>query len=280
MKAPSSRVTATPSIATRLRLRITAAAETAVRAGHPWVFSDSVLESNRAGQTGELAVIYDRKDRFLAVGLFDPGSPIRVRILHAGKPQTIDRAWWQARLEQSLARRRDLFDAQTTGYRLIHGESDGWPGLVLDRYDTTLVLKLYTAAWLPRLDDTLALLREKVPGERVVLRLSRNLQATAEKQFQQSDGKVIFSQRAEPDQPSLGSFGAAGAGAPPSTAPRMPSGLNSQPSTLPRLIFSSEKIWLYHGNCLELLDAIAAKYPDGRFDAIFADPPYFLPAGP
>jgi 23S rRNA (cytosine1962-C5)-methyltransferase len=174
-----------------LRLRITAAAETAVRSGHPWVFSDSVLESNRAGQTGELAVIYDRKDRFLAVGLFDPDSPIRVRILHAGKPQTIDHAWWQARLEQTLARRRDLFDAQTTGYRLIHGESDGWPGLVLDRYDTTLVLKLYTAAWLPRLDDTLALLRESVPGERIVLRLSRNIQAAAETQFQHGDGQVL-----------------------------------------------------------------------------------------
>jgi 23S rRNA (cytosine1962-C5)-methyltransferase len=120
------------STATRLRLRITAAAELAVRSGHPWVFSDSVLESNRAGHTGDLAVIYDRKDRFLAVGLFDPDSPIRVRILHAGKPQTIDHAWWQARLEQTLARRRDMFDAQTTGYRLIHGESDGWPGLVLE----------------------------------------------------------------------------------------------------------------------------------------------------
>jgi 23S rRNA (cytosine1962-C5)-methyltransferase len=190
---------ANQSAATRLRLRITAAAETAVRSGHPWVFSDSVLESNHAGQTGELAVIYDRKDRFLAVGLFDPDSPIRVRILHAGKPQTIDRAWWQARLEQSLARRRDLFDAQTTGYRLIHGESDGWPGLVLDRYDTTLVLKLYTAAWLPRLDDMLALLKENAPGERVVLRLSRNIQSVVEKQFQQCDGKVIFSQRAEPE---------------------------------------------------------------------------------
>ena len=190
---------ANQSAATRLRLRITAAAETAVRSGHPWVFSDSILESNHAGQTGELAVIYDRKDRFLAVGLFDPDSPIRVRILHAGKPQTIDRAWWQARLEQSLARRRDLFDAQTTGYRLIHGESDGWPGLVLDRYDTTLVLKLYTAAWLPRLDDMLALLKENAPGERVVLRLSRNIQSVAEKQFQQCDGKVIFSQRAEPE---------------------------------------------------------------------------------
>ena len=52
-------------------------------------------------------------------------------------------------------------------------------------------------------------------------------------------------------------------------------------STLPRLAFSDHTrgIWLYHGNCLELLDAIAAKYPEGRFDAIFADPPYFLSNG-
>jgi site-specific DNA-methyltransferase (adenine-specific) len=52
-------------------------------------------------------------------------------------------------------------------------------------------------------------------------------------------------------------------------------------STLPRLIFSSDTpfVRLYHGNSLELLDAIAAKYPAGRFDAIFADPPYFLSNG-
>jgi 23S rRNA (cytosine1962-C5)-methyltransferase len=179
-----------------LRLRITAAAESAVRSGHPWVFSDSILDSNHAGQTGELAVIYDRKDHFLAVGLFDPDSPIRVRILHAGKPQTIDRAWWQARLEQSLTRRRDLFDAQTTGYRLIHGESDGWPGLVLDRYDTTLVLKLYTAAWLPRLDDTLALFRENVPSERIILRLSRNMERPP---LARRDGEIVFSEHAVPE---------------------------------------------------------------------------------
>ena len=185
-----------PTSPSRLRLRITAAAETAVRSGHPWVFSDSILDLNRAGRTGELAVIYDRKDRFLAVGLFDPDSPIRVRILHAGRPQTIDRAWWQARLMQAIARRRDLFDAQTTGYRLIHGESDGWPGLVLDRYDTTLVLKLYTAAWLPRLDDTLALLKENVPGERVVLRLSRNLER---RPLARRDGEIVFSERAMPE---------------------------------------------------------------------------------
>jgi site-specific DNA-methyltransferase (adenine-specific) len=52
-------------------------------------------------------------------------------------------------------------------------------------------------------------------------------------------------------------------------------------ATPPRLVFhdASHRLWLYHGNCLELLDAIAAKYPAGRFDAIFADPPYFLSNG-
>jgi 23S rRNA (cytosine1962-C5)-methyltransferase len=183
---------ANQTAATRLRLRITATAETIVRAGHPWLFADSIHEANRAGQLGELAVIYDRKDKFLAVGLFDPDSPIRVRILHAGKPTTIDAAWWQARLEQALTIRRNLFDEQTTGYRLIHGESDGWPGLVLDRYDTTQVLKIYTAAWLPRLDEILPLFKEKIPYERIVLRLSRNIQAFAEKQFQLCDGQVVF----------------------------------------------------------------------------------------
>ncbi len=161
----------------RLRLRITAAAESVVRAGHPWVFADRVREQNREGSVGELAVIYDRNDRFLAVGLFDPASPIRVRILHTGKPLKIDRAFWQARFDTSVLRRQGLFDEQTTGYRLINGESDGWPGLVLDRYDKTLVLKIYTAAWLPRLEQLAGLMAASLAPGQIVLRMSRNIQA-------------------------------------------------------------------------------------------------------
>ncbi len=152
---------------------------------------------------GELAAIYDRKDKFLAVGLFDPDSPIRVRILHAGKPQAIDRDWWRARLAKALDQRRGLFDKQTTGYRCINGESDGWPGLVLDRYDTTLVLKLYTAAWLPRLEETIGLINDsfkpgtadaqdiKAATPQIVLRLSRNIQEIAKARFNRSDGQVL-----------------------------------------------------------------------------------------
>ena len=175
----------------RLRLRVTAAAESRLRARHPWLFSDSIRKQNRPGEPGELAVIYDGRDRFLALGLFDPDSPIRVRILHAGKPQTVDASWWAERLRQALARRDGLFDAQTTGYRWIHGESDGWPGLVLDRYDTTLVLKLYTVSWLVRLEEVAALIRQALQPEQMILRLSRNIQPVAREQFGRADGEQL-----------------------------------------------------------------------------------------
>ncbi len=174
--------------AARLRLRVTATAETLLRGGHPWLFANSIREQNRPGTRGEIAVVYDRKDQFLAVGLYDPESPIRARILHAGKPVTINENWWRENLERALRRRSGLFDSQTNGHRWINGESDGWPGLVLDRYADTLVLKIYTAIWLPRLDEVTRLIRETLKPERLVLRFSRNIQAIARQEYQLEDG--------------------------------------------------------------------------------------------
>ena len=157
----------------RLRIRISSAAESILRAGHPWLFAESIRGQNREGKLGELAVVFDRQDQFLAIGLFDPESPIRVRVLHAGKPQVLDRDWWAERLSAALKKRHGLFDAATTGYRWINGESDGWPGLVLDRYDRTVVLKLYSAAWLPRLDDLAGLIEERLQRRRPELHVRR-----------------------------------------------------------------------------------------------------------
>jgi 23S rRNA (cytosine1962-C5)-methyltransferase len=179
-----------PPAVPRLRLKVTPAAQTHLRAGHPWLYESSVKSQNRAGAAGELAVVLDRQDRFLAIGLYDPGSPLRLRALHVGAPVTVDRAWWAAHLDEALALREGLFDEQTDGYRLINGESDRWPGLVLDRYGSTLVLKLYTAAWFPHLKMVLELLAERFPGYAVVLRLSRNIQDAA-KAFELHDGQVI-----------------------------------------------------------------------------------------
>ncbi|GGO18706.1 23S rRNA (cytosine(2499)-C(5))-methyltransferase [Deinococcus humi] len=181
----------------RLRLRVTAAAEGYVRAGHPWVYESSVREQNRDGQAGELAVIYDRRDRFLAIGLYDPHSPLRVRVLHAGSPATLDDAWWAAHLETALARRAALANSpDTDGYRVLNGESDGFGGLVVDRYGRVLVLKVYTAAWFPHLDRLLDLLSERFPDCAMILRLSRNIQAHAA-EAGLSDGQVLLGELPE-----------------------------------------------------------------------------------
>jgi len=177
--------------ATRLRLRVTKAAETALSSGHPWLFAESIQEQNRPGEAGELAVIYDRQDRFLALGLFDPDSPIRLRVLQARKPQTIDDAWWASHLDAALEKRTGLFDEQTTGYRWINGESDGFPGLVLDRYGDSLVMKLYTGIWLPGLQGIVDLLTARLHPQRIVLRLSRNLEQFAKDKFGRKSGEIL-----------------------------------------------------------------------------------------
>ena len=173
----------------RLRLRVAPAAEARLRAGHPWLYQESVREQNRPGEAGELAVVYDRRDKFLAVGLYDPASPLRLRVLHAGRPQSIDGAWWEGQLRATLERRAGWPNSDTDGYRAINGESDGWPGLVLDRYADTLVLKLYTAAWFPHLEALLPLFTQ-LGAESLVLRLSRNVQEAANV-FGLRDGAVL-----------------------------------------------------------------------------------------
>lgn len=178
-----------------IHVRLRAAAETQIRAGHPWIYSDSIRELSREGQPGELAVVFDRNDKLLALGFYDPASPIRIRVIHHGKPRAVDSDFWKERLEKSINLRAGLFDEKTTGFRWINGESDQWPALVLDRYADTLVVKLYSAIWFPAFARKAAfsipsLLQERLAPERIVLRLSRNIEEAA-KSFELSDGQVL-----------------------------------------------------------------------------------------
>jgi len=177
-----------PATTVTLRLRLTTTAERHVRGGHPWVYSDSVTEQNREGDIGDLAVIYDKKDKFLALGLYDPTSPIRVRVLHAGKPARATPQWWQERLLKAKTIRLAHFDDDTTGFRWISGESDGFPGLVLDRYAKVLVLKLYSAIWLPMLPNLVDWILTEFSASALVLRLSRNIQEIARSHWGVSEG--------------------------------------------------------------------------------------------
>lgn len=164
------------SSTSRIAVRVTPSAEKAIRAGHPWLYESGITSVSRAGQPGTLAVVFDRKRRFLAVGLYDPDSPIRVKLLHHGSPATIDASWFCTRLGDAIALRAPLTATGTIGYRLVNGENDRFPGLIVDRYERVLVVKLYTLAWMPYLQGIVTALQDAVSAETIILRLSRRVQ--------------------------------------------------------------------------------------------------------
>jgi len=177
--------------AKRIALRISAPAERALRQGHPWIFDQSITGQSHAGAPGDLAVIFDDARRFLAIGLYDPAPAIRVRILQSRDPATINTDWFQNKLTIAASVRAPLEEKNTTGYRLVHGENDGLPGLVLDRYADTLVLKLYTAAWIPHLKDFCDALAQVSPAAHLILRLNRSIQKQTEFLHGLSDGMTL-----------------------------------------------------------------------------------------
>lgn len=160
-----------------LAVRVTKRAEKKLRQGHPWLFDGGITEESFAAKSGDVAVVFDQKRKFLAVGLYDPDSPIRVKLLAAGKPAKVNGDWFRQKVGEAVAKRDHLTATGTNGYRLIYGEGDYLPGLIVDRYAGTLVIKLYSAAWFPHLADVLAGLDAAVPSERQILRLSRHVQA-------------------------------------------------------------------------------------------------------
>ena len=182
----------------RLAVRVTADALRQIRGGSPWLYDGSITSVSHDGAAGDLAVVFDDNRKFAAIGLWDPTSPIRVKILHVGSPATVDAQFWRGRLDTALDRRGALdADPDTTAYRCVHGENDGLPGLVVDRYDTTLVVKLYSPAWFPHLAVVVDQLLAVLGPERVVLRLSRAV-ANGDT-FGLADGDTIFG--SAPNQP-------------------------------------------------------------------------------
>lgn len=131
-----------------------------LRAGHPWVFRKAVERAPRGLPAGAIVDVVEG-ERFVARGYYDPHSAIAVRVLTRDAAEAIDAAFWRNRAQRALALRRDLVRG-TTGYRVVHGEADGLPGVVADRYDRWIVLKLYSAGLTPHRGAIVEALRDAV----------------------------------------------------------------------------------------------------------------------
>ena len=139
-----------------------------LRAGHPWVFRKALEHVPRLppGSVVDLT----EGGKFVARGYYDPLSPIAVRVLTRDSRETIDGAFYRRRVAAAWELRANLLDrTDTDAFRLIHGESDGLPGVVADLYAGTVVLKLYSAGLTPVRGLLVDALAEVVPGVRGVL---------------------------------------------------------------------------------------------------------------
>ena len=111
-------------------------------AGHPWIFRSDVARFPN-GEAGVVPVA-DRAGRALGWALWSPTSEISLRLLDRDPAAAIDGRWWRDRLERAVRRRRAL-EGTANAFRLVHGEGDGLPSLVCDRYDRWLVVQLLSA---------------------------------------------------------------------------------------------------------------------------------------
>jgi 23S rRNA (cytosine1962-C5)-methyltransferase len=144
-------------------VRVTArGAERWVR-GHPWIYRSDVTEG---GSAPGLVPVHDPRGRFIGQALYSPSSEIRLRLLERSD-RPVDAAWWRERLEAS-ARRRAGIDA--TAYRLVHGEGDALPSLVVDRYDRYLVVQILSAGLETLRDTIIDALDELVRPDGILLR--------------------------------------------------------------------------------------------------------------
>ncbi len=115
-----------------------------IRGGHPWIFSQAIARAPRV-EPGEIVRIEAADHSPLGLGTYHPTMDIAVRLLTTDPSATIDARWFAERFRERDAWKRARLPAQTTGYRVIHAEADGLPGLILDRYGDACVFQLHTA---------------------------------------------------------------------------------------------------------------------------------------
>ena len=121
--------------------------EESLKRFHPWVFSGAIARFDGEPEEGDVVEIFTAKKEFIAKGHFQIGS-IAVRVLSFNENEAIDEAFWKNKLQIAYDMRRAIGVAgnpTNNTYRLVHGEGDNLPGLVIDIYDRTAVMQAHSA---------------------------------------------------------------------------------------------------------------------------------------
>ncbi|WP_404363212.1 class I SAM-dependent rRNA methyltransferase [Corallococcus coralloides] len=166
-----------------------------LRAGHPWVFRKALEHMPRIppGSVVDLT----ENGKFVARGYYDPHSAIAVRVLTRDSRETVDARFITQRVQRALAARTALIDLKDTdSYRLIHGEGDGLPGVVVDLYAGWAVMKLYSAGLTPYRPLIVEALKAGVPGLKGILGRDEVGRDDVEEDDGRGSGKMLWGEEA------------------------------------------------------------------------------------
>jgi 23S rRNA (cytosine1962-C5)-methyltransferase len=119
--------------------------EEALLRGHPWLFSGAIAAVMGNPEAGDIVLARDFAGNNLALGFFNPKTDIAFRVLTRRCEDNISQYFWQSRLHAACKLRERIIGEQTNAYRLINAEGDGFPGLIVDIYNTTIVFSIATA---------------------------------------------------------------------------------------------------------------------------------------
>ena len=144
------------------RLTLKPGRERSLLRRHPWIFSGAIAEIRGGPQSGDTVDVRGADGRFLAWAAYSPASQIRARVWSFEEAEIPGPDLFEKRIGAALALRRAAVPPETTNaLRLVHGESDGLPGLVADRYADTLVVQILSAGCERWRDALIAILRER-----------------------------------------------------------------------------------------------------------------------
>ena len=119
--------------------------EKAVRQMHPWVFSGAIEQIKGKPENGDIVMVNDSNNAFLAYGFFNDKSRVAVRLLEWNQDSEIDENWWRKKIRTAVKHRENLNTEHTNTYRLIFSEADFLPGLIVDRYADFLSVQILTS---------------------------------------------------------------------------------------------------------------------------------------
>lgn len=124
------------------RVTVSDKAARSLRSGHPWVYEAEILDVIESPCDGTLVQVETKSGKWLGIGFYNSNSKIRVRIITRNPNDSVDLTFWQRRLEYAVSYRKVVMGNDFTNCRLIFGESDGFPGLTVDRFNEVLVVQV------------------------------------------------------------------------------------------------------------------------------------------